>query len=1194
MRRRARAAPKPRGRSSCSLLVGGALLLTAVSFNLVLNRAVVAPPTSTHVSVITPPSPWNTPWSSPPLPPLPPHVREWASGRNLRGGADALSPDSEMPASRRALVLYVISGDPSEADVANLDFFVRHGMRRAAGEADFVFATYGTLAARWNATLEDYLLLHAKLEDYLLLHLTTGDSAEEHLLAFALEGMRSRGVDLPSYRGLVVVSARMRGPLLPKYAAMLESWPALLLSTLSRGARVAAGSVDCATSAVRFDGSPVAFDMRFLLHAERLGLIGRVRGVSEELSLYARLSVDAPIIVALAHGSCQRAPHPYETMFAEPDPAATLQVYSRWHEERLALPPPPRANEKGKGLIVFAYYEKDASYEQNLRHFLINGVYESDAVDFVIVVNGQCAIEFPELKNLRVMRQENTCFDFGAWGKVLNQVAPKTYSFFIVLNSSIRGPFLPKYWPRERDWFEGVASLLRGDVKLVGLAINCPDGAGRKIPHVMSMLLCFDEEARALAVRHGIFECAADYKTAVRREGDLSRLILEAGFNIDSMQSSYVAHDWRAWFRRNGQTKLVRLTNGFKGCEGVELDIFYKPEWYSGMNPSPMEFMFLKMNRKGFEAQLDEYAGHGSSPPLQGKRVTVFAHSLREDGAPLWLLRATSLLIQQGFSVLCVAVKDGPLRTSFESAGATVEVVELPSFPTNLSADDVRAFLGTVRWHSSQLWLFNTVLWAGFLSLLGPRRSPSRGEPIRVWIMHESELCEEQALPSGAYFGLQFPTLCSHQSPLMLVDRVWWVAEATRAALSAYDFGNFRVVRGFADTVAHLPTSATQQARQLVTSELGVPVSRAAFVVSVVGTVCERKRQEWIVSAAAQLVTDRPSANITVLIFGLSKFRYGKKHSDDAHKYQAKLLEAVRKDPRLKGRVFLLPATPRVMNYVPAADLHVSASTHEAFPLNTLEAMSLGVPVLATPAYGTEEQFRGEDGLLLQNLDSFAEFYSTLLWAYDHRGPALEEIGARGRQTFETHHSTLAAVPRLIAAVEDAVRADARPRVKACVVIRPDRSQSIETLRGVLDSLITQQDFPEWEALLAPIEGRPPRRLFNLLAKLADDRVRIILPRGPGARANASDHLYSDVTDSAIRHCSQSSWWLSFSDGSAPFGMDFLRKLDASFDIVADARHAAFNMRRWIAESQNVTSLGGARGRMIERLRGWRWSMKKL
>ena len=76
----------------------------------------------------------------------------------------------------------------------------------------------------------------------------------------------------------------MRGPLLPKYAVMLESWPALLLSALSHGAQIAAGSVDCVSSAVRFDGGPVAFNMRFLLRAGRLGLIGGSRGV-EELAL---------------------------------------------------------------------------------------------------------------------------------------------------------------------------------------------------------------------------------------------------------------------------------------------------------------------------------------------------------------------------------------------------------------------------------------------------------------------------------------------------------------------------------------------------------------------------------------------------------------------------------------------------------------------------------------------------------------------------------------------------------------------------------------------------------------------------------------------------------------------------------------------------------------------------------------------
>ena len=67
-----------------------------------------------------------------------------------------------------------------------------------------------------------------------------------------------------------------------------------------------------------------------------------------------------------------------------------------------------------------------------------------------------------------------------------------------------------------------------------------------------------------------------------------------------------------------------------------------------------------------------------------------------------------------------------------------------------------------------------------------------------------------------------------------------------------------------------------------------------------------------------------------------------------------------------------------VTQYVAAADLHVSASTHEAFPLNTLEAMALGVPVLMTPAFGSEEQVisPGHDGLLLDDIDSFSEFYS--------------------------------------------------------------------------------------------------------------------------------------------------------------------------------------------------------------------------
>jgi hypothetical protein len=53
------------------------------------------------------------------------------------------------------------------------------------------------------------------------------------------------------------------------------------------------------------------------------------------------------------------------------------------------------------------------------------------------------------------------------------------YKYFIVLNSSLRGPFLPLSWPKSHlHWSEIFTSKLSDDIKLVGLSINCPDGVG--------------------------------------------------------------------------------------------------------------------------------------------------------------------------------------------------------------------------------------------------------------------------------------------------------------------------------------------------------------------------------------------------------------------------------------------------------------------------------------------------------------------------------------------------------------------------------------------------------------------------------------------------------------------------------------------------------------------------------------------
>ena len=89
------------------------------------------------------------------------------------------------------------------------------------------------------------------------------------------------------------------------------------------------------------------------------------------------------------------------------------------------------------------------------------------------------------------------------------------YKYFLLMNSSVRGPFLPKYF--HQHWTEAMLSLLIDRTNLVGLAVNCPDGIGDLIPHVMTMAMAMTQEAVKLGFEKGIFNCAGTYKSAVPR-----------------------------------------------------------------------------------------------------------------------------------------------------------------------------------------------------------------------------------------------------------------------------------------------------------------------------------------------------------------------------------------------------------------------------------------------------------------------------------------------------------------------------------------------------------------------------------------------------------------------------------------------------------------------------------------------------
>ena len=94
-----------------------------------------------------------------------------------------------------------------------------------------------------------------------------------------------------------------------------------------------------------------------------------------------------------------------------------------------------------------------------------------------------------------------------------------------------------------------------------------------------------------------------------------------------------------------------------------------------------------------------------------------------------------------------------------------------------------------------------------------------------------------------------------------------------------------------------------------------------------------------------------------------------------------------------------------------AADIHISASHHEGFPNNILEAMSAGLPVVATAVGGVPEQvIDGETGLLVPPRDHAALASTIDVLAADV--DARQAMGRAGREyvtrTFRIERSVAA------------------------------------------------------------------------------------------------------------------------------------------------------------------------------------------
>ncbi len=241
-----------------------------------------------------------------------------------------------------------------------------------------------------------------------------------------------------------------------------------------------------------------------------------------------------------------------------------------------------------KYVCIFAYYEKDETYKENLNYFINNGIY--DNIDYFIIINGTCTVNIPNKKNINVIYRENKGYDFGAWNYCVNQILKKSYDYYIFLNSSVRGPYLDN---NKKNWLDEYLKLFNDpDIKLVGSSINIYTDNDKleeiyksKGPytHVQSMFFILNKEGFEFLKINNFFNKDYDdfHDLIIHKEVRMSQMILKNNWNINCILSKYSNYDYR------------KVNHNFNP---TGTDPYWKNSYF-GESINPYEVIFYKNNR---------------------------------------------------------------------------------------------------------------------------------------------------------------------------------------------------------------------------------------------------------------------------------------------------------------------------------------------------------------------------------------------------------------------------------------------------------------------------------------------------------------------------------------------------------------------------------------------------------------------
>lgn len=250
-----------------------------------------------------------------------------------------------------------------------------------------------------------------------------------------------------------------------------------------------------------------------------------------------------------------------------------------------------------KTLITYVYFETELAFS-NINFFIHNGVFYNNNVQYNFIIKGKkCSVKFPEYKNIKVIKMKNKGYDFGGYSNSLNFVNKKDFDYYIFLNDTVIGPFIPRYISKNL-WYKNFTGLISDKVKLIGSAIN------RKkfydVPeHVQSMAFATDNIGLKLLIDSSIFDLKKNIgvyenkgKDGIIRyfEVGMTKVIIDNGYEIAS------------FMQIDNYNKKVKHGN-----------IFLTHSAYFGTTINPIEIMFIK-NKQITNTIIRNYITWNESP----------------------------------------------------------------------------------------------------------------------------------------------------------------------------------------------------------------------------------------------------------------------------------------------------------------------------------------------------------------------------------------------------------------------------------------------------------------------------------------------------------------------------------------------------------------------------------------------------